>query len=260
MRILAPLGPIDQTRHSVTRTADAHRGLATPRLGIGIENVEGRTCPTGKQLILSAKRRRTMNTDADEKPRFFSCADEFRRWLESNHHRDTVLWVGYHKVGSGRPSMTWNESVDQALCFGWIDGKRKSVDETSYKIRFTPRRRNSIWSDKNIRRMEELIQNGCVHPSGMVAYQRRSDSRSGTYSYEQPEVRLSPDQLDALKADKSGWRYFQSLPDSARRASIWWVVSAKRPETRARRFEKLLDCCRNECRIPPLTLKPRKKK
>ena len=163
-----------------------------------------------------------------------------RRWLEEHAARSTELWVGYFKAGSGTASVTWPESVDHALCYGWIDGIRKSIDETRYMIRFTPRKPTSTWSAVNIKRVEILIEQGLMRPPGLTAFRARRANRSGIYSYEQRPTQL-PDPYDSIlekNARASG--FFSAQPASYRRAAIWWVVSAKKEETRQRRLKQLI--------------------
>ena len=174
-------------------------------------------------------------------PTFFESSADFRDWLESHHAIATELWVGFHKKKSGKPSMTWPESVDQALCFGWIDGIRKSVDEASYVIRFSPRKPTSIWSAVNIRRATELAAGGLMRPSGIKAYELRKENRSGIYSYEQRSHVLPEPYEKILKGNKLAWDFFQSQPPSYRKLAVWWVVSAKKEETRLKRLEKLIE-------------------
>jgi uncharacterized protein YdeI (YjbR/CyaY-like superfamily) len=187
------------------------------------------------------------------KARFFKSPEEFRKWLEANHSGPAELWVGFYKKGSGKPSITWPESVDEALCFGWIDGIRKSLDEDSYTIRFTPRKPRSTWSAVNISRAGELIRKGLMTPSGMAAFQARKENRSGIYSYEQRSVDLPEQYGKKFKANRKAWEYYQSRPVSYRKAVNWWVISAKREETRMKRLEKLMEDSERGQTIPQLT-------
>lgn len=171
---------------------------------------------------------------------FFQTPADFRSWLEKNHATAAELWVGFYKRGSGKPSITWPESVDQALCFGWIDGVRKRIDETSYQIRFTPRRRGSIWSAINIKRAEELVRQKQMRPGGLKAFVARIENKSGIYSYEQRSTELSEPYAKALKKNKAAWNFFGKQPPSYRKMIGWWIVSAKREETRMARLEKLI--------------------
>jgi uncharacterized protein YdeI (YjbR/CyaY-like superfamily) len=176
------------------------------------------------------------------KPTFFATPDEFRRWLERHHQTESELLVGFYKKGSGRPSMTWPESVDEALCFGWIDGVRRSIDDESYSIRFTPRKRGSIWSAVNLRKIQELIQSGRMRPAGLRAYEERDPEKAGLYSFEQRgAVQLSPEAETRFKANPAAWSFFQSQPPGYRKTATFWVISAKREETRMRRLQTLIE-------------------
>jgi uncharacterized protein YdeI (YjbR/CyaY-like superfamily) len=175
-------------------------------------------------------------------PIFFATPDDFRAWLDEHHADTPELWVGFHKKGTGRPSMTWPEAVDQALCFGWIDGVRKSIDEESYANRFTPRRPRSTWSAVNIKRVQELTELGLMRPEGLKAFAQRSDDRSGIYSFEQQGGIELGDEFERLfRANPAAWDYFQSRPAGYRRTATWWVVSAKKDETKRRRLETLIE-------------------
>jgi uncharacterized protein YdeI (YjbR/CyaY-like superfamily) len=175
-------------------------------------------------------------------PTFFATPAEFRTWLEVHHAEKPELLVGYYKKGTGRPSITWPESVDEALCFGWIDGIRRRIDDESYSIRFTPRRSRSIWSAVNIRRAAELIEAGRMTPAGLAAFEARDEDRSAIYSYEQRHAaQLDPDQEARLRADPTVWEWFTSRPPSWQRAAVYWITSAKKPETRERRLAQLIE-------------------
>ena len=177
-------------------------------------------------------------------PRFFATPSEFRRWLEKNHRRAVVLWVGFHRKASGKPSITWPESVDQALCFGWIDGLRKGIDEASYMIRFTPRKADSTWSAINIRRAKELRHLGLMTPAGLRAYEKRVPDKSAIYSYEQRHnARLSAVQERQFRANQKAWESFCARPAWYQRTATYWVASAKKEETRARRLATLIADC-----------------
>jgi len=183
---------------------------------------------------------------------FFRSPSEFREWLELHHATAGELWVGYYKVNSGKPSITWPESVDEALCFGWIDGIRKSVDELSYTIRFSPRKTGSIWSAVNIKRAAELADQGRMHPAGLRAFQARKRNRSGIYSYEQREARLPEEYDELLQQNKAAWDFFHAQPAWYRKAAVWWVVSAKKEETRLKRLSQLIEDSAHGRTIPPL--------
>jgi uncharacterized protein YdeI (YjbR/CyaY-like superfamily) len=174
------------------------------------------------------------------KPKFFRTPTDFRTWLEKNHGTATELWVGFYKRDSGRPSITWAESVDQALCFGWIDGIRKRVDEISYRIRFTPRRRGSIWSATNIQRAGELARQKQMQPIGLKAFAARIENKSGIYSYEQRNTELQEPYAQLLKENKAAWNFFKTQPPSYRKMIGWWIISAKKQETRMARLAKLI--------------------
>ena len=192
------------------------------------------------------------------KPTFFATTDELRAWLEENHATATELFVGFYKRGSGKPSITWQELVDEELCFGWIDGVRKGIDDVSYSNRITPRTQRSTWSAINIARVKELIALGRMHPAGLKAFERRTDERSATYSYEQRKTaRLEPAAERSFRANKKAWAFFQAQPPSYRRAAIWWVVSAKREETREKRLATLIRDSQNGRTVGPLTRRPR---
>src|SRR5262245_44824263 len=170
----------------------------------------------------------------------FKSGEDFRRWLEKNHATTQELWVGYYRKASRRASITWPESVDEALCFGWIDGIRKSVDDLRYTIRFTPRKQGSIWSAVNIKRARELTDKGLMKPLGMAAFNARKENRSGIYSYEQRSARLDGAYEKKLRGNKAAWDFFYAQPPSYRKAIGWWVISAKQETTRLKRLEKLI--------------------
>jgi len=175
------------------------------------------------------------------KPKFFRTPEDFRSWLEKNHATATKLWVGFYTKDSGKPCITWPESVDQALCFGWIDGIRKRVDEISYQIRFTPRRRGSIWSAINIKRAKELVRQKQMRPTGLKAFAARIENKSGIYSYEQRSSELSQPYANSLKKNKAAWNFFRKQPPSYRKMIGWWIISAKKEETRMIRLAKLIN-------------------
>jgi uncharacterized protein YdeI (YjbR/CyaY-like superfamily) len=177
----------------------------------------------------------------DFKATFFKTPAAFRGWLAAHHATSNELWVGFYKKGSGKPSLTWPESVDEALCFGWIDGIRKSIDEESYRIRFTPRKPTSVWSAVNIKNVAKLIEENRMQPPGMNAFAARKENRSGIYSYEQRSAELVEPYLAKLKRNKTAWKFFQAQPPSYRKVLNWWVVSAKKEETRLKRLDKLIE-------------------
>jgi uncharacterized protein YdeI (YjbR/CyaY-like superfamily) len=180
------------------------------------------------------------------RPRFFATPAEFRRWLAEHHETARELWVGFHKKGSGKPSITWPESVDEALCVGWIDGVRKSIDSDSYMIRFTPRKPTSIWSEVNIKRMGELIREGRVLPAGLRAFEKRTEAKSGIYAYEQRKTAtLDEASEQRFRAHPAAWEYYLAQPPWYRRTTAWWVISAKREETRQKRLGELIEASAN---------------
>lgn len=177
-------------------------------------------------------------------PKFFATAAAFRAWLDRHAAAATELVVGFWKVGSGKPSMTWSEAVDEALCVGWIDGVTKRIDERAYQIRFTPRKPTSIWSAVNIRKFHELEAAGRMTDAGRAAFARRTAEKSAIYSHE----RTTPPTLTAgetriFKANGPAWRYFESRPPGYRRQILHWITTAKKPETRARRLAKTIEAC-----------------
>jgi uncharacterized protein YdeI (YjbR/CyaY-like superfamily) len=176
-------------------------------------------------------------------PIFFASQLDFREWLEQHHDKETELIVGFYKVGSGKPSMTWSESVDQALCFGWIDGVKHSIDAESYKQRFTPRKATSIWSAVNIKKIAELTQKGLMRPAGIAIYEKRTDKNSKGYSYETASVTLSPEYDAQIRANQPAWLYFEALAPGYRRSSVAWIMSAKQAATQQTRLKKLIDDC-----------------
>ena len=183
------------------------------------------------------------------KIKYFKSASEFRRWLEVNHGRRYELWVGFYKKDSGKGGLTYAEAVDEALCFGWIDGLKKRVDELSYTHRFTSRKPKSNWSRINIQRVERLQKAGRMTPAGLEAYAAREPERSGVYSFENAPRKLAAADEKQFKSDKTAWEFFQRQPPGYQRLAIWWMVSAKKPETRARRLSHLIAESRNARRI-----------
>ena len=183
-------------------------------------------------------------------PIFFATPARFRQWLSKNHDRANVLWVGYYRKDSGRPSITWPESVDEALCFGWIDGIRKKVDHESYKVRFTPRRPKSIWSAVNIARVAILSAEGRMAPAGTAAFARRQENNSRKYSFEnRKSAKLSDADEREFRRDRTAWEFFRVQPPGYRRLAAWWIISAKRPETRRARLQRLITASHSRRRI-----------
>jgi uncharacterized protein YdeI (YjbR/CyaY-like superfamily) len=184
---------------------------------------------------------------------YFSGPEGLRRWLERHGATERELLVGFHKVGTGRPSPTWPEAVDEALCFGWIDGVRRSVDAGRYTIRFTPRKPTSTWSAVNIARVRELTRLGRMRPAGEAAFRARADEGSAIYSYEQRHTAaLTAAQERRLRADPAAWQFFAAQPPWYRHTAAYWVTSARKEETRERRFATLLGCSAAGRRVPPL--------
>jgi uncharacterized protein YdeI (YjbR/CyaY-like superfamily) len=175
------------------------------------------------------------------KPKFFSSPEQFREWLAKNHDSASELLVGFHKKDAGKKSITYPQALDEALCFGWIDGVRRSLDDTSYTIRFTPRKPRSIWSNVNVRHVERLTKEGRMAEPGMKAYALRDPERTGIYAFENRPREFSPEFEKKFRANKRAWEFFQSEPPSIRRVCIFWVMSAKKEETRLRRLEQLID-------------------
>jgi uncharacterized protein YdeI (YjbR/CyaY-like superfamily) len=182
-------------------------------------------------------------------PKFFRTPAAFRSWLAKYHGSAAELLVGFHKKGSGRPSLTWPESVDQALCFGWIDGIRKRIDDDSYTIRFSPRRKGSIWSAVNIKRVGELTTLDLMKPAGMEAFARKQLNRSGIYAYEQRSATLPPPLAALMRKNKAASAFFDAQPPWYRKTIVWWVVSAKKEETRVKRLSTLIEASANGRRL-----------
>ncbi len=177
----------------------------------------------------------------NNEPTFFENQDDFRQWLEQHHTAKNELIVGFYKTGSGRPSITWPQSVDQALCYGWIDGVRRSLGAEAYTIRFTPRKPGSIWSAVNINKMEHLIQQGLVKPAGLAAYAKRTEAKSRIYSHERTEDAVLPPEMEKVfKSHKKAWEFFTAQAPSYQKVMLHLVTSAKQEKTRQSRFEKLL--------------------
>ncbi|MES2645768.1 MAG: YdeI/OmpD-associated family protein [Bacteroidota bacterium] len=182
-------------------------------------------------------------------PTFFATQSEFRKWLTKNHKKESELLVGFYKVGSGRPSLTWSQSVDQALCFGWIDGVRKSIDKDSYCIRFTPRRPGSIWSAINIAKMEVLTKKGLVKPEGLSIFQMRKENKSGIYSHEKEPEKLTVEYETIFKANTKAWDYFTKQAPSYKKVMIHWIMTAKQKATQINRLDKTIQESEKEKRI-----------
>lgn len=175
-------------------------------------------------------------------PKFFKTAAEFRKWLEKNHAKATELLVRYYKTKSGKPSMTWSESVDQALCFGWIDGVRRSINDESYQIRFTPRRSGSTWSAVNLKKIATLKKAGLMHKAGLAIHEKRDAKKEKTASYERKQLATLPAVYEKkFKANKRAWTFFQEQAPWYRKVTTHWVMSAKKEETQLRRLAQLIE-------------------
>jgi uncharacterized protein YdeI (YjbR/CyaY-like superfamily) len=183
-------------------------------------------------------------------PTFFPTPEAFRAWLHEQHGSAADLLVGFHKKDSGQPSISWPESVDEALCYGWIDGVRQRLDDTSYTIRFAPRRPGSTWSAVNVRRARTLIAGGRMAAAGVAAFEARTENRTGQYSYEQRPDQLIEPYAGMLASHAPAHRFFAHQAPSYRRAAIWWVISAKKEETRRQRAEKLIELSAQGRQIP----------
>jgi len=192
------------------------------------------------------------------KPTFFAKPADFRRWLKRNHEKAGELLVGFWKKDSGKPSITWPESVDEALSFGWIDGVRRRIDDESYSIRFTPRRRGSIWSAVNIKRATELTRLERMSPAGLRAFEARDEKKSAIYSYENRPRELAPEDEKRFRANKRAWEYWSAQPPGYRRVVTYWVMEAKKEETRERRLAQLIDDSTHGRRIAGYTLEKRR--
>jgi len=180
---------------------------------------------------------------------FFATQAAFRAWLKKNHKKETELLVGFYKIGSGKPSITWPQSVDEAICFGWIDGVRRSIDKDSYSIRFTPRRSTSIWSAINIKKVVELSKLGLMAPAGIKAFELRSADRSGIYSHEKDPADLRPDYKKQFKLNTLAWDYFKAQAPSYKKVMIHWIMSAKQEKTRQTRLEKAIQIRTRQMRM-----------
>ncbi len=183
-------------------------------------------------------------------PKFFKTPQHFNDWLATNAATELELLVGFYKVSSGHPSMTWPESVDEALCYGWIDGVRKGIDDVSYTIRFTPRKTTSIWSAININKFKDLQQQGRMTPAGEKAFSHRTEAKSRIYAFEQAEcAELSAEELIAFKREKAAWAYFEACPPGYKKQMLHRITTVKRAETRAARLTKLVQACKKGERI-----------
>jgi uncharacterized protein YdeI (YjbR/CyaY-like superfamily) len=185
-------------------------------------------------------------------PTFFASGSELREWLEAHHAGERELWIGFHKKDSGKGGITYPEALDEALCFGWIDGVRKSIDAASYTIRFTPRKPRSNWSEVNIRRAHELAALGRMRPPGTRAFEERDEEKTKQYSYEARSRDLDPALAERFRANAGAWAFFQSQPPYYRRVAQWYVMSAKKEETRLKRLAELMDRSAQGLRLPQI--------
>jgi uncharacterized protein YdeI (YjbR/CyaY-like superfamily) len=187
-------------------------------------------------------------------PIYFESPEALRDWFDANHETATELWIGQYKKSTGRPTVTWSEAVDEALCVGWIDGVRYSVDAERFTQRLTPRRKGSNWSDVNIAKVKELTAQGRMRQAGIAAFEARSDARTAVYSYEQRhEAGFATEDEARFRANDAAWQWFHKRPASYRTAATYWVASAKKPETRARRLDTLIEDSAAGRTVKPLT-------
>jgi len=190
--------------------------------------------------------------------KFFKTSGDFRKWLDKNHSGVKELWLAFYKKDSGRPSITYHEALDEALCYGWIDGVRKAVDDISYTVRFTPRKPVSIWSMVNIRRVGELTKLNRMMPPGLAAFQLRDEEKAKRYSYENRERALGDEYAEKFRTNRKAWEFYEAQAPWYRRTSSFWVTSAKQEETRLRRLEQLIACSAKGERIPQMISKKSK--
>jgi uncharacterized protein YdeI (YjbR/CyaY-like superfamily) len=184
------------------------------------------------------------------KPIFFKSALEFRQWLAKHHLTEKECYVGFYKVKTRQLTLSWSDSVDQALCYGWIDGIRKSIDEDSYQIRFTPRKANSIWSAVNLKKVDQLKAQGLMEKEGLAIYEKRKEAQSNLYSFEQKTIDLPAGYVAIFQKNKKAWTWFETTAPSYKKASIWWVISAKQEATRLKRLDILINCSEQALKIP----------
>lgn len=184
---------------------------------------------------------------------FFESPAALQAWFDDNYASVPELWVGYHKKATGRPSLTWSEAVDEALCVGWIDGVRYSLDEASHAQRFTPRRKGSTWSAVNVAKVATLVAAGRMRPAGLAAFDERTPERTAIYSYERATAALSDEEVDRLRSNEAAWADWEARPPSYRKAATHWVVSAKQDATRVRRLDTLIADSAAGRTVRPLT-------
>ncbi len=182
---------------------------------------------------------------------FFTTTAELRTWFEAHHTTAKELFVGYYKKGTGKQSISWSESVDEALCFGWIDSVQRGIDEESYCLRFTPRKPKSIWSAVNIKKVAELTAQGRMQPAGLAAFAKRTEDKSGVYAFEQGDIALSDEYQQTLEKHPQAWAFFQKQPASYRKNVHWWIMSAKQEVTRLKRLQQLIDNSTAGLKVPP---------
>jgi uncharacterized protein YdeI (YjbR/CyaY-like superfamily) len=192
-------------------------------------------------------------------PIYFETPEQLRDWFDANHATADELWIGHWKKSTGRPSLSWSETVDEALCVGWIDGVRHSVDKDRFTQRFTPRRPGSNWSLINVAKVEELTKQGRMRPAGRAAFEARRPDRTGVYSFERGEPAFTPEQERRFRANAKAWEWFQGKPKSYRRPATWWVISAKQEATRERRLTALIEDSAAGQTVRPLTSPARRK-
>jgi uncharacterized protein YdeI (YjbR/CyaY-like superfamily) len=192
----------------------------------------------------------------DPNPRFFHSASEFRRWLTAHHADRAELWIGFFKVGSGKSGIRYAEALDEALCFGWIDAVRKSIDTERWLIRFVRRKSDSYWSAVNTRRAQELIELGKMTRAGLHAFERRDVERTRRHTHARATAELAATEVASLKANRKAWSFFGRQPPSYRKVAAWFVVSAKREETRKRRLRNLIEHCARGVRLPQFLPRP----
>ncbi len=191
-------------------------------------------------------------------PKFFTSPEKFRQWLQKNHDSANELLVGFHKKDSGKKSITYAEALDEALCFGWIDGVRKRLDETSYTIRFTPRKPKSIWSNVNVRHVERLKKEGRMAEPGLKVYAQRDPKRTGIYAFENRPKEFSPEYEKKFRANKAAWEFFQTIPPSLRNTYIFWIMGAKKEETQLHRLQLLIESSAKGVRYGKFLAKPKR--
>lgn len=188
-----------------------------------------------------------------ENLRFFRTSADLRRWLEKNHDKARELWIGFYRKDSGKGGITYAEALDEALSYGWIDGIRKKIDDVSFTNRFTPRKKNSIWSNVNIRHIARLTREGRMMPPGLAAYNAKDERRAGVYSFEREKAELEPAMKKRFRKNPKAWKFFDSQPPYYRKLAAWYVISAKRDETREKRLSDLIACSARQTRLPPFT-------